>query len=178
MVLDLYPLPGTRRSMVRRSWTGDRIHVRSKMIREFESAKELSHTISWGITLAILSNIAQYVWWKTSLSRRGTHMQKFAPFYVTLLAVPLVMADLTRHVLQDSGFWPAPGSSMYRSNCKSHWRILCLSQIGFWFTIVFTYSGFACLVIGTIWASNVLPKIKKAWRRLRRSQGGRGERQD
>ena len=30
----------------------------------------------------------------------GTHWQRYGPLYLMLLAVPLVMADLTRHVLQ------------------------------------------------------------------------------
>ncbi|KNC77605.1 hypothetical protein SARC_09937 [Sphaeroforma arctica JP610] len=117
-----------------------------------------------------MSNISQYVWWKCANQRKGTHMNRFGPFYLTLMAVPLVMADLTRHILQDSGYWPSPGSSMYRSGCTSHWHILCLSKVGFWFTIVFTYSGFALLVVGTVWASNVVPKIRKAWRRIRRNR--------
>lgn len=31
---------------------------------------------------------------------RGSHWKRYGPFYLTTLAVPLVMADLTRHVLQ------------------------------------------------------------------------------
>jgi hypothetical protein len=31
---------------------------------------------------------------------RGSHWSRLGPFYLTLAAVPLVMADLTRHVLQ------------------------------------------------------------------------------
>ena len=43
-------------------------------------------------------------------------MQRYASFYLVALAVPLIMADLLRHVLQDSGIWPASGpwsSAMY-----------------------------------------------------------------
>lgn len=59
----------------------------------------LSHTLTFGITLSILTNVAQYVFHKAAL-RKGSHVQRYGPFYLTLLAVPLVMADLTRHVLQ------------------------------------------------------------------------------
>ena len=64
-----------------------------------EGAKVLSHTITFGVTLAILTNVSQYVYHKSAF-RKGSHLQQYGPFYLTLLAVPLVMADLTRHVLQ------------------------------------------------------------------------------
>ena len=44
---------------------------------------------------------------------RGTHWQKYGPLYLVGLAVPLVMADLTRHVLQGGplalalALWPS-----------------------------------------------------------------------
>lgn len=34
------------------------------------------------------------------MSRRGSHWQKYGPLYLVSVAVPLIMADLTRHVLQ------------------------------------------------------------------------------
>jgi len=81
-------------------------------------AKSLSHTVSFGIILAFLTNIAQFTYWKCK-PRRGTHWQKNGPLYLTLAAVPLVMADLTRHVLQDAGMWVGPSSSMYDEECCS-----------------------------------------------------------
>lgn len=44
--------------------------------------------------------------WKTS-SRKGTHWQTYGPLYLVCISVPLVMADLTRHVLQGDPF-PQP----------------------------------------------------------------------
>lgn len=88
-------------------------------------AKAFTHSITFGITLAALSNIAQYVFHKRSgIARvekrkreknevRGTnvptlgHFAVWGAFYLTALSVPLVMADLTRHVLQDSNYWPS-----------------------------------------------------------------------
>ena len=34
------------------------------------------------------------------LACRGTHWQKYGPLYLISLAIPFIMADLTRHVLQ------------------------------------------------------------------------------
>eukprot|EP00898_Chlorokybus_atmophyticus_P007614 jgi/Chlat1/7854/Chrsp66S09176 len=60
-----------------------------------EASKSFAHTITFGITLAIFTNIAQYLYHK-SAQRKGSHWQRYGPVYVTLLAIPLVMADLTR----------------------------------------------------------------------------------
>jgi len=136
-------------------------------------AKSFSHSISFGVTLAALTNLAQYVAWKTSV-RKGRHWQKFGPLYLVCVAVPLVMADLTRHVLQDSGIWSGPSSSMYKPNCGHSERrlggITCLSLTGWLFTIVFTYIGFACMITGIFWGADMHIKLRKAWRGLRRAR--------
>ncbi|KAL3148151.1 hypothetical protein ABBQ38_014433 [Trebouxia sp. C0009 RCD-2024] len=83
---------------------------------------------------------------------RGTHWQCYGPLYLVGVAIPLVMADLTRHVLQDSDIWSGPSSSMYKPHCGHSERrlggITCLSVTGWLFTIVFTYAGFACMITG------------------------------
>mmetsp|Transcript_10665 Transcript_10665/g.12461 ORF Transcript_10665/g.12461 Transcript_10665/m.12461 type:complete len:179 (+) Transcript_10665:455-991(+) len=53
-----------------------------------------------------MTNILQYAIHKCS-KKKGTHFQKYAPAYVIALAVPFVMADLTRHVCVDAGVWKA-----------------------------------------------------------------------
>jgi hypothetical protein len=96
---------------------------------------------------------------------------------------------------------------MYRSPCygprgrpitdrHGFHGIWCLSVVGWLFTIVFTYLGFACLIVGklsddkrcthfpfsnppltnaiaaragTFWGANLHVKIAKAWRDLRKS---------
>jgi len=81
------------------------------------------------------------------------------------------MADLLRHVLQDSGFWPSPGSDMYRAHCKYSTHglsgIRCLSLVGWLFTIVFTYLGFALLIAGMFWSIDMVKKIRLAWANIR-----------
>jgi hypothetical protein len=56
---------------------------------------------------------------------------------------------------------------MYRHDCPYDWQILCLTTVGYLFTILFTYSGFACLIGGTLWAADVVPKIRRAWGQIR-----------
>eukprot|EP00873_Tetraselmis_striata_P014038 jgi/Tetstr1/434302/TSEL_023408.t1 len=134
------------------------------------AAKELAHTISFGVTLALITNMAQYTLHKC-LKRRGTHWSRFGPAYLCFLGVPLIMADLTRHVLQDSGVWPSPGSDMYRADCPYSTHgisgLRCLSAVGWFFTIFCTYLGFGLLIWGMLWATDIHIKMAAAWRELR-----------
>lgn len=83
------------------------------------------------------------------------------------------MADLTRHVLQDSGFWTGPSSSMYDEECCSKYSchglhgIGCLSVTGWLFTLIFTYSGFLCLIIGVLLAADLPHKVRSLWAGMR-----------
>ncbi|KAK9813126.1 hypothetical protein WJX72_009501 [[Myrmecia] bisecta] len=119
------------------------------------------------------SRTASYTAWKTA-ARRGTGWSKWGPLVLVVLSVPLVMADLTRHVLQDAGIWPSPGSDMYRPDCDHSARhlggITCLSLVGWLFTIVFTYLGFACLIAGVLWGADIHIKLRRAWRDIRRAR--------
>lgn len=112
----------------------------------------------------------------TAKRRSGTHWQKWGPTYLTVIAGFLVMADLTRHILEDVGAWPERmghhfwwGAGEYRDDCPEE-TMRCLSVVGVLFTIVATYLGFACLVVGTMWNANIVDKlkqIKEEWQRLR-----------
>jgi len=99
-------------------------------------------------------------------------LKKYGPFCLTVAAALFVMADLLRHVLQDTGVWkegPWPGSAQYRSGCEQE-NITCLSPVGVVFTIIFTYSGFILLFAGTMWNANLLAKLKdirEQWKLLR-----------
>jgi len=91
-----------------------------------------------------------------------------------MAAVPLVMADLTRHVLQDAGMWTGPSSSMYDEaccaahSCRGTHGLQCLTITGMFLTIGCTYAGFISLMIGVIWAANI-PKKVSAFMAARRS---------
>jgi len=137
------------------------------------AARTTGHWISFAVTGAMMLGLAIYVGYH-SRARYGTHFQKYGPTYLTIISGFLVMADLTRHVLEDLNWWPERarngwGSGEYREDCPTE-QMSCLSTVGILFTIVFTYSGFALLVIGTLWNANIMDKLKDfraEWRRLR-----------
>jgi len=117
-----------------------------------------------GMVAYMVYNARKYRW--------GSHCVKYGPAWLTFIASLLVMADLSRHVLQDYDVWPAgqwPGSSQYRSNCETE-DMECLSAVGWIFTVVCTYSGFAILFFATMWNAKICEKIKdfrQKWRELR-----------
>lgn len=120
--------------------------------------------------LAAVSNIAQYHWHSAAM-RRGSHWRRLGPTYLVLLSLPLVLADPMRHVLQDSGIWTSRSSSMYRPDCdpRGLHGFWCLSVTGVAFTL-FTYLGFALLVAGVFWQVELVPKLRAAWREIRRAR--------
>jgi len=105
------------------------------------------------------------------------------------------MADLVRHVLQDTGVWKECNRApdvIWDSSCNwasnqfkcselpkvgcvpsSHENMAHLSYIGVLFTICFTYIGFALLFIGVLWNANIVKKLKEIrqqWIELRNPQ--------
>ncbi|KAM9981763.1 hypothetical protein ACTFIY_004062 [Dictyostelium cf. discoideum] len=134
---------------------------------------ELAHSLTFAITLSILSNLAQYHFHKCKKrpSDRG-HWIKYGPFYLTAIAVPLATFDILRHILVDNSIWTIHSfisPAAYRPGCENE-NITCLSVMGWFSAIVFTYTGYACLLVGTIWAADLIPKIKKVWTQLRPSK--------
>jgi hypothetical protein len=121
----------------------------------------------------MMAGMTLYVWYH-SRTRYGTHIQKYGPTYLMILASFLIMADLTRHVLEDLNWWPSKmsdgwGSQEYSTGCSSE-TPRCLTTVGIVFTLVFTYLGFTLLAIATLWNANIVDKLKdfKAeWKRLR-----------
>jgi len=135
------------------------------------AARSLGHYISFGITLSMMIGVNCYIGYK-SRQRKGKFFYKYGPLFLTIAAALLIMADLTRHVLQDVNIWPSgpwPGSSEYRNGCNEE-TVRCLSVLGIFFTIIATYSGFICLFIGTMWNANIIAKfrqVRKQWNALR-----------
>jgi len=136
------------------------------------AARSLGHFISFGITGTLMIVVNVYVAYKTKSRPKKPIWKRFGPLVCTICAAFLIMADLLRHVLQDTNVWPEgpwPGSSQYRPDCHIE-NVTCLSPLGVLFTIVFTYSGFILLFIGTMWSANILQKlknIKTQWQKLR-----------
>jgi len=128
------------------------------------ASRSFAHAITFGITLAILSNLSQYVYHKCT-KRRGTHWHRYGPFYFCLFAIPLVCADLMRHILMDNGMLPPSVQAklaMYRADCDAE-AMRCLSVAGVFFTIIMTYGGYLCLFIGNFWCIDLHLKIRDAW---------------
>ena len=107
--------------------------------------------------LRIIKNCAQ------SFRRKGTRVNRHGPTFLALLAVPLAMLDLTRHVLQDGGVWT--DSDMYRPGCP-HADARCLNALGATCFLA-TYLGFAALIAGVLWSADVFAKARDGWRRAR-----------
>jgi len=134
----------------------------------------LGHYISLGITGALMLALNIYMLHCAFKKRKKLpHFKKFGPFYFTVVAAFFILADIIRHVLQDTDVWPAPGSNEYRPECAqttSQENIKCLSLVGWIFTIFFTWSGFVLLFIGTMWNANLISKLKQVrqqWKKLR-----------
>jgi len=156
-------------------------------------ARKLGHWISFGITLLMMVLVNCFIFWSLkNRSKRKGFCHYWGPFILTLCCVPLIMADLVRHVLQDTGVWKEcdrPPDVIWDSSCtwasnqfkcselpavgcvpNSHENMAHLSIVGVLFTICFTYCGFALLFIGTLWNANIVKKlkeIKQQWIELR-----------
>jgi len=159
-------------------------------------ARKLGHWISFGITLFMMILVNGFIFYTVknrSRSRGCCHY--WGPFILTLCCVPLIMADLFRHVLQDTGVWKEcdrPPDVIWDSSCNwasnqfkcselpkvgcvpnSHENMAHLSYIGVLFTVCFTYIGFALLFIGVLWNANIVKKLKEIrqqWIELRNPQ--------
>jgi len=159
-------------------------------------ARKLGHWISFGITLFMMILVNGFIFYTLkNRSRSRGFCHYWGPFMFTLCCVPLIMADLCRHVLQDTGVWKecdrAP-DVIWDSSCNwasnqfkcseypdvgcvpnSHENMAHLSYVGVLFTVCFTYLGFALLFVGVLWNANIVKKLKEIrqqWIELRNPQ--------
>lgn len=124
--------------------------------------------------------------------KRKTFWQRNGPLILIAIAIPLILADTTRHVLQDENLWPAcikldDGSCAWYSSAEykageaetvQDENLTHLSTIGVLFTIVATYSGFIILAVGTLWNADIVKKwgkIKAKWAALRKAAAASGK---
>ncbi|KAG2424578.1 hypothetical protein HXX76_014458 [Chlamydomonas incerta] len=131
-------------------------------------AKAFSHTFSLALTATILTNLAQYTAWK-GMAHGGSHWHRYGPAYLLVIATPLLLADLTRHSLQDAGVWTGPSSRMYRDDCSPVTGLhgfYCLSLTGWVFSIFCTYTGFFLMVFAVFWSSKIMHKLRHAWHHI------------
>eukprot|EP00397_Hematodinium_sp_SG-2012_P024272 GEMP01025272.1.p1 GENE.GEMP01025272.1~~GEMP01025272.1.p1 ORF type:complete len:147 (+),score=34.44 GEMP01025272.1:529-969(+) len=128
-----------------------------------------------------------YIYIKTKKTRKhkSTHLLKWAPCYLILASIFLVLADLTRHLVNDA--WgiqnckkdlpppsPPPANFKYVI-CESHQVATeylsdgSLSAYGWGLTIFCTWTGFLCMVTGVLWGIGLPRKIQAQWRTHRRN---------
>jgi len=135
------------------------------------AARTAGHWISFGLTLAMMIGLCVYVAIKRK-QRWGSWWRINGPLILSFIAAIFIMADVSRHVLQDLEWWPAgpwPGSSEYRPDCHEE-TFRCLSVLGWVFTVVLTYLGFGLLVVATMWNANICDKVqdfRDKWAELR-----------
>jgi len=135
------------------------------------AARRTGHLVSFCVTLTMMIAMLAYTIYSLR-NRAPPHCNKYDPLYFVIASVPLVMADLTRHLILDhvSVHWLLE----YRKGC-GHETVVCLTVVGVIFTIVCTYLGFLCLFIGSLWNANICEKIRELrakWRELRREAEG------
>jgi len=140
---------------------------------------KLGHKISFAITFTLVVLVNCFIFRnRKSRSRRRGFCHYWGPFILTMCCAPLIMADLTRHVLQDTGLWKEcerAGDVVWDSSCiwasnqyrcselpengcvpRSNETITHLSPIGVMFTICFTSIGVILLFFGVLWNANIL----------------------
>ena len=76
----------------------------------------LAHSVTFGVNLAVFTNLAQYMYTDTKARRNNIfpHWRRWGPFYCVAFATVGVMADLIRHLINDANNWylinPADGA--------------------------------------------------------------------
>jgi len=123
-----------------------------------------AHAFTSMITFTIMTNMAQYVGLKCQ-SRVGTHLQRWGPFYLAALAVPLVMTDLVWHLIADNALIKDPPKS-YNPECTGP-AIACLTAFGWFISIITTWSGYICLFISVFWVIDFHKKIRAKYNAVR-----------
>lgn len=149
------------------------------------ASRALGHYISLGMTSGMMALVLGFMLHtrRRRLRRKG-FFDRNGPVLLVALAVPLILADTMRHVLQDVGLWPAciklaDGSCAWYSSAEykageaetvQDENLTHLSTVGILFTILATYSGFVMLAVGTLWNAEILKKlgsIRDRWNELR-----------
>lgn len=120
-------------------------------------AKAFAHSLTWGINLAIFSNMLQFVG-KSASSKPKTlsYGQRWGPFWCIFFGMIGVMGDLTRHLLNDA-FNILP---MYGPN--DHYTVY-----GIVITLIGTWTGAVLLMGGILWETKLLVKVVRKFRRVR-----------
>lgn len=135
------------------------------------AARQAGHLATFLITLFTVLAMVTFTAW-SSRKRPMPIFNKYGPLVLVLYSVPLIMLDLTRHLLLDHKLVPASNWGMYKPDCDSDAldAIKCLTTQGWLITIASTYAGFALLIVGSFWNANIIAKLREIrdkWKELR-----------
>lgn len=119
-------------------------------------AKSFTHAITWGINLAIFTNMLQFVARRTACRAQYGYWRKWGPFWCIFVGMIGMLTDLTRHLLNDA-FDIMPMDNPDGS----------LSVYGWTMTIFGTWIGAFLLLTGILWDTKLLQKVHGAWRSAR-----------
>lgn len=119
-------------------------------------AKSFTHALTWGINLAIFTNMLQFVGRRAACRSEHGFWRKWGPFWCIFIGMIGMMGDLTRHLLNDA-FNIMP---MYNPDDS-------LSVYGWTLTIFGTWIGAFLLITGILWDTKLLQKVSSAWRQAR-----------
>lgn len=131
-----------------------------------------SHYISFITNAILLTALCIYMWYGRRWRDRYVESVN-GPLTLSIVASLLILADPIRHVLQHWNIWKAPSSSQYRWDCEAGVEsFVCLSVVGWMFTVIFTYMGFTLLLVATCWNARICEKcarIRRQWKQIRRT---------
>jgi len=140
------------------------------------NTQTFSHSLTFGLNLAVLSNMLQFMYNKRSRKKKDghTHLSLWGPCYLLFSAIWLIMADLTRHLVNDS--WKYQNCDDFDNNngqvrqvCEVHgvWNEYLptggLSIYGIVFTVLCTWAGFILMAWGIGWGLDLHLKIRNAY---------------
>lgn len=122
-------------------------------------AKALAHSLTWGINLAIFTNMLQFVGRScANKSKTIPYRHRWGPFWCIFVGMIGVMGDLTRHLFNDAfGVMP-----MFNHDGS-------YSIYGIVLTLIGTWTGAILLMGGILWETRLLVKVVRKFRAARRA---------
>ncbi|CAD7945008.1 unnamed protein product [Amoebophrya sp. A120] len=142
------------------------------------------------MNMAIFTNMIQFMIVKCKahpVRSKRPHFEKFGPCYLLVLATVLILTDLVRHLMNDAwGMHCDPRGKHQYPEVPAQYSDFCYSTgfagmynsdgtlnfYGVMFSIVFTWTGFACLFVGIFWGIDFHRKLRLQWRQLRGGRSG------
>lgn len=113
-------------------------------------ARSLGHYISFGITATLMIVVNVFIA-RGIKFRWGSCCQKYGPFILSMIAAPLICADLLRHVLNDTNVWPWCGDPSQQRGLfprvNTSWTADCL----------FSSTQFICTIPCCVPGNNAAP---------------------